>query len=112
MVGGANSSERNAAAVLLEEAVRAMIFTLLSPFRALGAAFRSIWAKIRGFRVLTTPEEYKERLNECDPCEFLTEERQCRICTCFVDAKAMLCAEKCPKGKWKAVWVRKSVKSG
>lgn len=88
-----------------------MIFRISTPFQALGAVFRSFWAKAMGYRALTTPEEYKERLNECDPCEFLTEERQCRICTCFVDAKAMLCAEKCPKNRWKAVWAKKNDKS-
>lgn len=88
-----------------------MIFHVLSPLRAIGAVFRSLWAKIAGYRVLVTPKEYSQRLNECDSCEFLTEERQCRICTCYVDAKAALCSEKCPKNRWKAVWAKKNDKS-
>lgn len=85
-----------------------MIIRFSTPFYALAAFLRSLWAKIAGYRVLTTPEEQESRLEECEPCEFLTEERQCSVCTCFVDAKTMLCAEKCPKKKWSAVWAKRS----
>lgn len=88
-----------------------MIFTPATLFRAAGAVFRSFWAKIIGFRVLTTPAEQEQRLNECESCEFLTEERQCAECHCFVDAKTMLCVEKCPKNRWKAIWAKKIDKS-
>lgn len=88
-----------------------MIFLRFSTlFYAFSAILRSTWAKIAGYRVLATYEEHYQRLKECEPCEFLTEERQCRVCTCFVDAKAMLCAEKCPKKRWRAIWDKKSSK--
>lgn len=85
-----------------------MIFRFSTPFRAIGAVFRSFWAKTAGYRVLTTPGEYASRVAECEDCDNLTEDRQCDRCTCFVDAKAMLCAEKCPRGKWPAVWAKSS----
>lgn len=87
-----------------------MIFRFSTPFRAAGAVFRSFWAKIAGYRVLTTPEEQEQRLNECNPCEFLTEDRQCAECHCFVDAKTMLAVEACPRGYWKRIWAKKVVK--
>lgn len=85
-----------------------MIFKILTPFYAISAIFRSTWAKIAGFRVLTTPEEQQERLHECFECEYLTEDTQCAVCTCLVGAKTMLCAEKCPKKRWRAIWDKKS----
>lgn len=89
-----------------------MIFRISSLFYAVSAILRSLWAKIAGYRVLTTPEEQESRLSECEICEFLTEERQCAVCTCFVDSKTLLAAEACPQNRWRAVWVRKSEKSG
>lgn len=89
-----------------------MIFRVYTPFIAALAGFRAFCAKIAGYRALCTPEEQTERLNECEICEFLTEERQCAVCTCFVDAKTMLCAEKCPKNRWLAIWSKKVVVAG
>jgi len=85
-----------------------MIFRISTPFRAFFAGFRVLLAKLWGFRVLTTFEEQKERLNVCEPCEELTEERQCRVCTCFVDEKTLLTTEMCPLKKWWPIYRRQN----
>ena len=81
-----------------------MIFP--NPFRFLAAVFFSLWGRLRGYEILATHAETQERLGECHECEFLVPgwESQCRICTCFVDAKAMLLLEQCPKKKWLRIW--------
>ena len=48
----------------------------------------------------------KERLKSCENCEELTEffgKKQCKICSCFVNAKASLVDQDCPHpngSKW------------
>lgn len=76
-------------------------------FHAFGAAIRAGYAKIRGFRVLATQEEQSERLGECQKCEFLSEDGQCEVCLCIVEAKTMLCTETCPKKRWRAIFMKK-----
>lgn len=85
-----------------------MIVKFSSAFRAFAASFRIAYARLRGFRVLATILEQTKRLNECHACEELTEERQCRICTCFVDVKTMLTTEGCPKHKWLRIWEKRN----
>ena len=46
-----------------------------------------------------------ERINICRTCEFNdwsndNKRLWCRVCGCFVPAKARVADEKCPKGKW------------
>jgi hypothetical protein len=83
-----------------------MKFHILMPFRALGAAFRSIDMKVRGFRALCTPAEEAKRFKKCKICPFLLENQQCGACGCWIPAKIMLTAEKCPKNKWGAIFSR------
>jgi hypothetical protein len=59
--------------------------------------------------VLATPAEQGTRLLECGDCENLTEDEQCRLCGCFVIGKTGITTEKCPAGKWKAIFLKKSV---
>lgn len=80
---------------------------LSSPFRLAWASIKLAYARMRGFRLLCTDREQNARLNECDWCPELTDSRQCRICTCDVDAKTLLTTESCPLLKWKAIWVAK-----
>lgn len=84
-----------------------MFFRIFMPFRALGAIFRSFWAWVFRYRTLTTPKEQARRLKKCHGCDFLLDNDQCKLCGCFVQAKTMLCVEKCPAGKWKAIWKKK-----
>lgn len=84
-----------------------MIWKISMLFSALGATFRTLWAKIRGFRALCTPREEAIRFDKCAECPFLTESLQCQVCGCFVELKVKLTAEKCPKGKWKSIWKKK-----
>ena len=44
-------------------------------------------------------QEYDERLQICQPCQYLTGKR-CRLCRCFIAQKAWLPLEECPAGKW------------
>ena len=81
-----------------------MIFRWDTPFRALAASLRLAWARLRGYETLATDAETEDRLDICYRCEEYTESGQCRVCTCFVDAKTMLLTEQCPKRKWFRVW--------
>lgn len=85
-----------------------MIFRPAMLWNAIVAFCMTVYGKLRGFRILANAEEVEERLNECEDCDRLTEERQCRDCGCFVDAKTMLAMEQCPRKKWKRI---KAVKS-
>jgi len=65
-------------------------------------AARALW------RAATTPEELivseadeAARLSVCEACPYFDHTmRQCNECTCFVDLKAKLSTEECPKGFW------------
>lgn len=46
-----------------------------------------------------TEEEKHSRLDICGQCEHF-EAAQCKLCTCFMNAKAELKTAKCPIGKW------------
>jgi hypothetical protein len=52
-----------------------------------------------GFKNVTT-EEYKERINVCNNCEYLDKNNRCSECGCFVAVKNWMESEKCPKNKW------------
>jgi hypothetical protein len=41
------------------------------------------------------------RLERCEACRhYAARERQCRLCTCYVDVKTLLASEKCPDKRW------------
>lgn len=44
-------------------------------------------------------EKVKKRLDVCLSCPFLNGNR-CRACGCFIELKAALASEDCPKKKW------------
>ena len=67
---------------------------------AAGAACRVIRAAVKGDAILLDEETVKQRLTICrGGCPFYSK-GQCLACTCFVELKANLATEKCPKGKW------------
>lgn len=81
-----------------------MKFSLFSAPRLLFSVGLTWWARLRGYQIWATVKTQDDRLEQCNECEELTEERQCGACTCFVDAKTYLNLERCPKRKWGRVW--------
>ena len=66
-----------------------------------GAIKRVAVAKARGQAVLLDAGTVKQRLDACAKCPFLDKKaRQCLECRCFVDLKAQLSTETCPKHRW------------
>jgi len=61
------------------------------------------------YNAFADEEIKKKRLDACNSCENLTEflgKRQCKICLCFLDAKASLIDQDCPHpqgSKWKNI---------
>lgn len=46
-------------------------------------------------------EEVERRLRVCGECEFfLTSQKRCSKCGCFMKFKAKLRSQSCPVGKW------------
>lgn len=73
-------------------------------FYAAAEFFRCSWAKIRGFRLLATPEEAEDRIIECEGCDYyVSESQQCSSCGCFMPLKTLLAPSQCPKRKWLAI---------
>jgi hypothetical protein len=65
------------------------------------AAIRLVKAALSGQDVKVSDDTYAERLSQCVTCpDYLPESAQCGICTCFVQVKARLTTETCPKGHW------------
>lgn len=86
-----------------------MIFRLDTPFRWLAAQARRFFAWMLDYETMVSDAQWGERRAQCSACEELVNDEQCRICTCFVDAKAMLALEQCPKKKWRRVWTKKHI---
>jgi hypothetical protein len=80
-----------------------------NPFRFIFAMLRTGYARLRGYRVLTTSREESARWGVCLRCphripgpELLGD--QCGVCRCLLDAKVLLTMEECPKRFWKRIW--------
>jgi hypothetical protein len=76
--------------------------------RSLWALFRLAWARLRGYLMLVSEDEWEGRLDECMRCPFL-DGQQCGKCHCFVEAKTWVATESCPQGRWPAIWVKKKL---
>jgi hypothetical protein len=72
------------------------------------AMARHQWAKWRGWEVITprAPLAFRER--QCAQCS-ANEEGQCLVCKCLVLSKTLMALEKCPRGKWNRVWVKRKM---
>tara|TARA_R110000765_G_scaffold288759_4_gene384972 strand:+ start:4330 stop:6237 length:1908 start_codon:yes stop_codon:yes gene_type:complete len=57
----------------------------------------------------TSKEKFEKRLEICSMCTHRTD-KQCSICGCFVDKKAMWAESECPIGKWDLEDATKEVK--
>ena len=65
-------------------------------FRFIKAVWRYIWY---GKRVPF--EVFVSRLMTCENCACLNREKwTCDACGCYLDKKAKMSSEKCPKDKW------------
>lgn len=85
-----------------------MIFKLLSPAWFVAELFRALLARLRGCALLAPADVEEKRLEMCFSCPELEEEsEQCRVCGCFVRAKAMVAVSRCPRKKWGPVFVLK-----
>ena len=72
-----------------------------NPFYAIGAFYRAVKRLFSVKPSFVTEEIAEKRLKACEACpHFDSSVRQCEICTCFVDLKAQLTTESCPKGRW------------
>lgn len=71
-------------------------------------ALRSLWLHLRrmfgGEKVIADSEKREGRVEICSLCPcFRISTRQCSECGCFVDVKAALEAETCPRDYWRNV---------
>jgi len=72
------------------------------------SACRVIKAIVKGDALLLDESSVRQRLEACEgkpgetpPCPaFEPTARQCLDCTCFIDLKAQLSTERCPRHKW------------
>jgi hypothetical protein len=51
-------------------------------------------------QVVAGQETIELRIRTCKGCRFLINQKRCKLCGCWVAAKAGLAAEKCPDNKW------------
>lgn len=87
-----------------------MIFRLKSPFWLAAELSRALLARLRGYELLAGVDVEEARLEKCFSCPELEEEsEQCRVCGCFVRAKAMVAVSRCPRKKWGPVFIRKGL---
>jgi predicted Zn-ribbon and HTH transcriptional regulator len=57
-------------------------------------------AALKTGQVVAGQETIEKRIRTCKGCRFLINQKRCKLCGCFVVAKAGLQAEKCPDNKW------------
>jgi hypothetical protein len=72
---------------------------LLTGLNALGRLIAALFTRQP---VFVTPDQSNTRIFICEiPCRhFDSADRKCSECGCYVDAKAMLATEDCPRGCW------------
>jgi hypothetical protein len=74
--------------------------------KSIAAVWRSLWFRLRGYRVLVSPEAQEWRAELCSCCPHRIEE-QCGKCGCFIEAKTWLAAEECPVGIWQPLRIKR-----
>jgi hypothetical protein len=84
-----------------------MRITWRAPVNLAKSIIRAIRWRMAKKRILAPSYIVQARLDECngggltDPCvHYDADSRQCRLCECFVGAKAMVWFEKCPDDRW------------
>lgn len=71
-----------------------------SPFRFLSAMFRMVRAMFCGKTVVLPYDLVIEREATCSVCPY-NDSGWCTQCTCWIELKAQLRTEDCPKGYWR-----------
>jgi len=74
--------------------------------RVAAAATKAVIGVIATGKLIASMEVRKERMAACTECpHFLMPDgalgAQCSVCGCFLQAKAALITEACPKNKWR-----------
>jgi hypothetical protein len=71
---------------------------------AAGAIGRAASAALQGQQVLTSRPEILRRWGICMSCAawYIPDQKRCKQCGCYLDAKIMLATEKCPVDHWQA----------
>ena len=64
------------------------------------------WARARGYIVIASGPAIARRSGICEGCDFY-KEGVCARCGCLTVSKVVLNTEKCPVGKWPAIWIKK-----
>lgn len=70
---------------------------------------RNKWWKLKGWEPLTPVHWLHTRNARCEIC-VLNQDGVCSACGCLVMAKTLLASEKCPKGFWSRIRIKKSDK--
>ena len=80
-----------------------MLFSRYTIPNALAAIARFALALFSRQPALADSDVALSRLERCEACRhYAVRERQCRLCTCYVDVKTLLASEKCPDKRWGA----------
>ena len=76
--------------------------------RFMKSAARAMYARVNGYAVFAPKVVRQQRTKVCRGCpEFDSGARQCKACTCFIDAKVSVLVEECPAKRWGAIWKKK-----
>lgn len=67
--------------------------------RFVGAFFRSVWWRVRGWEILAERKTVRDRDNTCGVCPYRDDD-VCSICGCPILSKITLASEQCPKKYW------------
>lgn len=70
----------------------------------IGSAKDIVGGAMAGDGVVVTEEIFNERMKICSGCPmFEIEQKRCRECGCFMEAKSMFKKTYCPLHKWEAL---------
>lgn len=70
------------------------------------AMLRLTWWRLRGYRTLVSVAQQESRAMCCHACAHRRAD-ECGLCGCPIDSKSPLASERCPKGFWLAIRVKK-----
>lgn len=82
-----------------------------NPVKLLSTVLVALYARWCGYETLAAPYTRRYRFRKCRRCSYNPDGYQCSACSCLIEAKISLNTEKCPKGRWNRVWLKKTRKS-
>lgn len=65
------------------------------------------WAAANGYKLIATSAVMERRSKLCETCDFYND-GVCDRCGCLILSKTLLNTEKCPVGRWGALWIKKT----